>query len=82
MYCDISCLIICQLEVEKLGIIFLSLITLLIVLCSSISFVDDTDLAADREQVLQQIQQMLNKYNSLHAATGGKIQEEKTKFYS
>ena len=25
---------------------------------------------------------MLNKYNSLYAATGGRIQEEKTKFYS
>jgi len=52
---DISCLIIRQLEIDKLGITFLSLITLLTVLCSSISFVDDTDLAVDEEQALQQI---------------------------
>lgn len=78
---NILCLIIRQLELQNLGITFLSIFIMLIVICSSISFVDDTDLVADGEKAIQNIQQMLNTYNRLHTATGGKIQEEKTKFF-
>ena len=53
---DISCLIIRQLELQNLGITFLSIFTLLTVICSPISFVDDTDLIADGEKALQNIQ--------------------------
>ena len=49
---DISYLIIRQLEIKNLGICFISLITLFKVLCLSISFVDNTDLATDSENAV------------------------------
>ena len=79
---DISCLIIRQLEVENLGICFLSLVTLITVLCASVSLVDDADLAADGENSVSQMQMMLKLCNKLHSATGGKTQVEKTKFFA
>ena len=79
---DISCLIIKQLEIQNLGILFLSVITYASILCSSISFVDDTDLVADGINATPKMQQMLNLYNKLHTATGGKIQEQKSSFFS
>ena len=79
---DISCLIIKQLEIQNLGILFLSVITYASILCSSISFVDDTDLVADGTNATPKIQQMLNLYNKLHTAIGGKIQEQKSSFFS
>ena len=78
---DISYLIIRQLEIKNLGIAFLSLVTLAKVICSAISFVDDNDLVVDGKQVLRKIQSILNIYIILYMATGGKMQEEKTKFY-
>ena len=79
---DISCLIIKQLEVQNLGICFLSLVTAVSILCSSISFVDDADLVVDRDNATEEMQLMLNLYDTLHTATGGKIQEEKSKYFS
>jgi len=79
---DISCLIIKQLEVQNLGICFLSLIIAISILYSSVSFVDDTDLAVDRDNAPEEMQLMINLYNTLHTATGGKIQEEKSKYFS
>ena len=79
---DISCLIIKQLEVQNLGISFLSLVTAISILCSSVSFVDDTDLAVDDDNTPEEMQLMLNLYNTLHTAIGRKIQEEKSKYFS
>ena len=60
---DISCLIIRQLEIKNLGIYFITLIMLFKVLYSSISFVDGTDLAVDRENAVNNMQEMLDQYN-------------------
>jgi len=79
---DISCIIIRQLEVQNLGVCFLSLVTLMTVLCASVSFVDDTDLAAQGEHIVCDMQNMLNTYNKYHKATGGQIQESKSSFFS
>ena len=79
---DISCLIVRQLEVQNLGVRFLSLVTLMTVLCASASFVDDTDMVDQGENVICDMQNMLNTHNKYHKATGGQIQESKTSFFS
>ena len=79
---DISCIIIKQLEIQNLGIWFISLLTGLRLLCASISFVDDTDLVADGSNAMHKMQVMLETYNKLHTATRGKIQEQKSTFFS
>ena len=48
MHRDIFCLIAWQLEIRNLSITFLSLITSTVVLILCISFVNDTDLAANK----------------------------------
>ena len=60
----------------------MSLITFTKILCASISFVDDTNLVADGKEATQKMQSMLSLYNKFHSAMGGKIQEQKSSFYS
>ena len=48
----------------------------------SVSFVDDTDLIIEGKNAESKIQEIINIYESLYAATGGKIEGEKTKFYA
>ena len=79
---DMPCLIIKQLEMQNFGIFFLSLIALVQTLYASVSFVDDTDLTIDGDNAQEQMQRIVNLYNQLHTAIGGKIQEEKSKFFS
>ena len=43
---------------------------------------DDTDLVVDGDNTPEEMQLILNLYNTLHTATGGKIQEEKSKYFS
>jgi len=50
--------------------------------CAAVGFVDDNDLIENGEKVNEDMQIMLNKYNDVHAATGGHIEEEKTKCYA
>ena len=50
---DISYLIIKQLEVKNLGVCFLSLVILVSILCASVSFVDDIDLAAQGNNAVE-----------------------------
>ena len=73
MYWDISCLIIKQLEISKLRICFHSLATRIKVLRAAVSFVDDNNLAVDGQNAVNNIQVILNQFNSLHTATGGKM---------
>ena len=47
-----------------------------------VSFVDNTNLFSDRPEIEARIQQILDIYNRLHTATGGKIEENKTSYYS
>jgi len=44
--------------------------------------VDDTDLVVDGDNATEEMQLMLNLYDTLHTATGGKIQEQKSSFFS
>ena len=48
----------------------------------SISFVDDTDLITEGDDSEDKMQEIINSYESLHEATGGKIEGRKTKYYA
>ena len=67
---------------RNLGIMFLLLIACVNVLCSSMSFVDNTDLVVDRANSTDEMQQILDMCNASYSAIGGKIQEQKTSYFS
>ena len=48
----------------------------------SVSFVNDMDLVSNRENTENNMQQILDRYNYLHTATRGYIEQNKTKFFS
>ena len=52
------------------------------VLIVAIVFVDDTDLVAEGIDTESMMQLMLKTYDNLHAATGGHIEQDKSKFYA
>ena len=79
---DIFCLIIKGIEKKNLGMIFKSTVSKESKQCVSVLFVDDTDLITEGENAESKMQEIINIYKSLHAATGGKIEGEKTKFYT
>ena len=78
---DISCLIIKQLETEKLGIILKSKLLQLKEQCVSVSFVDDTDFVSEGQEYESKMKKIINSYHQLYSATGGQIEGSKTKFY-
>ena len=82
MYRDISYLIIKKIEKENLGIHFKSIISALQEQSVSVLFVDDTNLITDRKEVEARMQQIINMYNKLYIAIGGRIKSTKTKYYS
>ena len=53
-----------------------------IILKVSVAFVDDNDMVADGEDVEEDMKTILDDYNNLHSATGGYIEEQKSKFYT
>ena len=48
----------------------------------TISFTDDMDLVSNRENGVNKMQQILNQYNNLYAATRECIEEDKTAYFS
>ena len=76
---DISQLIIRELEKRMLRVKFESVISNEIEQCIAVSFVDNNDLATDRENVEVKMQEIIDLYKMLHAAIGGKIEGSKTK---
>ena len=60
MCCNMSCLIMKQLELQNLGISFLSFITCVSILCSSVSFLVNTDLVVDRIDATCEMQLILD----------------------
>ena len=62
--------------------LFLLLASFIRMLCSSILFADNTDLAINRVRAVEEMQEMLNLHNLLHSASRDKVQEEKSKFFS
>jgi len=79
---DISCLIIKQIENQGLGIKFKSPIKNTSEQSVSVSFVDDTDFIAEGQRYEQEMQQIINIYQKYYAATGGKIEGSKTKYFA
>jgi len=79
---DVSCLIICQIENQQLGVKFQDLVMLEILQCALVSFVDNTDMMTDREKARKQMQKIINIYNKLYGATGGYIEDKKFTYYA
>ena len=72
---DVSCLIIKQIENQNLEIEIKSIILGLIEHSVSVSFVDDTDLFSNGDEVKEKMQSILNIYNKYYKAIGGEIEE-------
>ena len=79
---DSSCLIIRNIERMNVGMNFESRVSGEIVLKVVVAFVDDNDMVADGENIEVDMNRILNEYNDLHSATGGQIEEQKSKFYA
>ena len=77
---DSSCLIIRNIERMNVGMKFESRVSRERVLKVVVAFVDDNDMVADGENVENDMKIILNECNDLHAATGGQIEEQKSKF--
>ena len=82
MYRDVSYLIIKQIENKNLGIEMKSIILGLKEHGVLVSFVDNTDLFSDGNEIKEKMQSILNIYNKYYKATGGEIEEKKTTYYS
>ena len=61
---------------------FESKLTKEMVLIAAIAFVDDADLLAEGTDSESMMQLMLKTHDDLHAATGGYIEQDKSKFYA
>ena len=79
---DMSYLIIRQLEIQNLGACFLSLATLALILCASVLLIDNADLVAQGNNIVENMQSMLDLCNMCHKAIGSKIQEEKSSLFT
>ena len=79
---DTSCLIIKVLEKKGLGMKFGSKLTKEMALIAAIAFVDDTDLIAEGIDAEIMMNLMLKTCDDLHAATGGCIEQNKSKFFA
>jgi len=49
---------------------------------SAVVYVDDNDLVSDGQRVKEKMQTGLSLFNSLHEATGGCVEESKSKIFS
>ena len=47
-----------------------------------VAFVDNNDMVTDGEDAEENMNVIITEYNDLHSATGGHIEEEKSKFYA
>jgi len=48
----------------------------------AVAYVDDNDLVTDGEDAKKNMISIIEIYNDLHTASGGNIQEEKSKFFA
>ena len=78
---DTSCLIIKEIERQKFGMIVVSNLSGQSVQKTAVAFVDDNDLIADGEEAERDMNNMITTYDDLHTASGGNMQEEKSKFF-
>ena len=65
-----------------LGVKFVNVETLKELCTVAIGFVDDGDLVEDGMHANVDVQELLNVCNCMHVATGGHIEEAKTKYYA
>ena len=79
---DMSCMIIKVLEKEELGIKYKSKLSQKEMMILAIAFVDDTDLVAEGTNIEVMMEEMLQKYNDLHIATGGLIEQNKSTYFA
>ena len=79
---DTSCLIIKEIEKQQLGMNINSNVTNETVQKAAVSYVDDNDYVTDGEDAKRKMNQILKICDDLHTATGGNLQEEKSKFFA
>jgi len=49
---------------------------------AAVAYVDDNDLITDGDQATRNMNQMIKTCDDLQTATGGNLQEEKSKFFA
>ena len=79
---DTSCLILKVIENENLGMNFDSNVTQKSMHVAAVSYVDDNDLVTDGVNVEDKMNKGVNTFNSSHEATGGLVEEKKSKFFA
>ena len=70
-----------QLDVQSLRTCFLLLTTLISALCPLLLFIDDIDLASNKRNITEGMQQMLDACDELRSVIGSETQEEKSKCF-
>ena len=79
---DTSCLILKEIENNNLGMNFESRITQESIQVAAVSYVDDNDLVSDGSNVVDKMNRSVEIFDSLHEATGGCVEESKSKVYA
>jgi len=79
---DTSCLIMKSIENEQLGMEFVSGLTNEMIQIVAVMFVDDADMITEGVEAKMKMMRILKMYDDLHSVTGGKIEENKCKFFT
>jgi len=77
-----SCLILKVIENNNLGMNFQSRVFNESIQVAAVSYVDDNDLVSDGDNAAEKMNKGVNIFSSLHEATGGLVEENKSKVYS
>ena len=79
---DVSCLIICQIEKQMIGIFFADKMSSKILQCVAFAFANDINLMTKGTESFKLIQKILDKWNRLCKGTGSYTQESKTTYFT
>ena len=79
---DLSCLIIKNIEQRGVGMKIKSRVYNDTIQKVAVAFVDDNDMISDGDEVQEKMNFIVTEYNDLHMATGGYMEEEKSKYYA
>jgi hypothetical protein len=79
---DLSCLIIRNIECKQVGMNIQSKLYGDTIQKVAVAFVDDNDMMSDGDDVNQKMKIIVTEYNDLYTATGGYIEEDKSKYYA
>ena len=79
---DLSCLIIKNIEQRGVGMKIKSRVCNDTMQKVAVAFVDDNDMISDGDEAQGKMNFIVTEYNDLHMATGGYMEEEKSKYYA